>query len=639
LTPRLLYDDVETFPIARECLRSLKKEERKRERRTAMTVKIRMMFLALAVAILWVGAANAQGEKAEEGINFKVVRGENPSWTYVKIAKVDVNTPSLAAIFGTDMYSIRADNPTKTLALCCGEHGQCKWSPVATVEDRANDAVWKNCPESNQYVYMVPNEVIVITDTKRLSFSQEQAKIKEMRACGEDAACVMRAVKVLAPNADWNRIESKDASLVSLSVEPAPAETDANRTVAAPSPASKNKETEGVTPPPPPPPPPAPAKTDALTLIVFALAFLFLITAAVQSARLRKERHGASRQEEREERDRMKGEIKRLKKELDRTKGKLNANIIELDKASEEKAHLYVQEWAYTQLRSELMSFLNACGKALCGKEFDPANREPARAMDEFLTLVRSWARELRQAVILLREEIGGLNMEKDRDRILTGKFVEETRALLADKRDRREKTNAKNENDKRRAESELTALVHGLRALLNSLPNGQAPDAGSPENAVNAPRLLKNLEEAIQLTSYRYLELGGQMLEILLGEPRRTQTAPFNPSNHQEAIRVLERTHEKLGSALAGSGSPDDEIPIALEERASRLCQAHGERETVLRRYRCEIKKIAEENARLREAQSAGSGLRRLPPDAAFSPQSGNTLVPPNTDKSARTK
>jgi hypothetical protein len=598
-----------------------------------MTVKIRMMFLALAAAILWVGAANAQGEKAEEGINFKVVRGENPSWTYVKIAKVDVNTPSLAAIFGTDMYSIRADNPTKTLALCCSERGQCKWSPVASVEDRANNAVWKNCPESNQYVYMVPNETIVLTGSKHLSFSQKQRKIEEMQTC-KDAACVMNAAKVLVPNADWSRIESS-FSPVSLSVQPAPAQTNANRTETASSPPPEEGE-EAVEPPPPPPP----AKTNVLTLIAFALASLFLITAAVQTVRLRKERHGASRQEEREERNRMRDDIKRLNKELNGTKGKLNAGIIKLDKASEENTRLLAQEQAYTRLRSDVWSFLSACYKALCGKEFDPANREPARAMDEFLDLVRSWALELRQAVILLREEIGGLNMEKDRDRILTGGFVEETRRLLNEKTGRRERSLSEIENARRRAENELAALVHGLRALLNSLPNGQTAGAESPENAVNAPRLLKNLEEAIQLTSYQYLELGGQMLEILSGEPRRTQTAPFNPSNHQEAIRVLERTHEKLGSALAGNGSPDDdEIPIALEDRASRLCQAHGERETVLRRYRRDIKEMAEEIARLREAQSAGSGLRRLSPGAALSPQSGNTLVPPNTDKSARTK
>ena len=160
-------------------------------------------FVAVLFALLGLASpALALNGHPAEGEHYKIVKGPSPKSTYLKVTPgVNINTPLLAEALGTTPQDIRADNPTKTLALChVRGDGYRMGKGIDSPDKRASNAVWQTCSQSDQYVYIIPGEVIEVTGMKRLSFDQEQKILSELKACA-DEACVMDKAKALGAKA------------------------------------------------------------------------------------------------------------------------------------------------------------------------------------------------------------------------------------------------------------------------------------------------------------------------------------------------------------------------------------------------------------------------------------------------------
>lgn len=170
-------------------------------------------FIAVLFTLLGLASpALALNGHPVEGEHYKIVRGPNPKSTYLKVAKgVNINTPLLAETFHTTPHDIRADNPTKTIALCHVRgvyRGKVVGESIAErVRNRASNRYWVDCPEKDQYVFIVPGELIELTGVKHLSFNEEQKALVELKACA-DQACVMDKAKALGAKAADSRAKS-----------------------------------------------------------------------------------------------------------------------------------------------------------------------------------------------------------------------------------------------------------------------------------------------------------------------------------------------------------------------------------------------------------------------------------------------
>lgn len=163
-----------------------------------------LQAIVALVVLICARPAEALNGHPREGVDFSYVRGSNPASSYVRVAKgVDINTPLLAEMLKTDPFSIRADNMTRTLALCkrLGD-GYAMGPPptsmrLADIERaRRSEAMWEDCPKERRYVYLVPGEVVEITGRTHRSFDERMEILSGLESC-TDAACVSRNLEKL----------------------------------------------------------------------------------------------------------------------------------------------------------------------------------------------------------------------------------------------------------------------------------------------------------------------------------------------------------------------------------------------------------------------------------------------------------
>lgn len=135
-----------------------------------------MLFASLLLILLSACPAWAGDYDAKEGDHFVIISRTVEDGKEKQVVRIDrhiVDTRQFAALLGTDMFRIRADNLTKTLALC-HVGGPFPWRRKLVrrefvEEDRASSEYWdKYCPDQAQrYVYMIPGEEIVIMTTQQ----------------------------------------------------------------------------------------------------------------------------------------------------------------------------------------------------------------------------------------------------------------------------------------------------------------------------------------------------------------------------------------------------------------------------------------------------------------------------------------
>ncbi|OGL73202.1 hypothetical protein A3E39_03790 [Candidatus Uhrbacteria bacterium RIFCSPHIGHO2_12_FULL_60_25] len=201
--------------------------------------RVWVVFIAVVFTLLgFTSPALALNGHPVEGEHYRIVRGSNPGSTYLKVTPgVNINTPLLAEALHTAPHDIRADNPTKTLALCHVQgDGYRMGSGINSPERRASNSVWQSCPDvKEQYVYIIPGETIEITGLKRLSFNEEQKVITELKAC-TDQACVLDKAKVLGAKV------SGEAPAAPAAASPAPPVAPPSDGVSPPAPAATSEE-------------------------------------------------------------------------------------------------------------------------------------------------------------------------------------------------------------------------------------------------------------------------------------------------------------------------------------------------------------------------------------------------------------
>lgn len=186
----------------------------------------------LLILLLIAFPARSRTKDAVEGLHFTTI-GRTDSGAYVRINRHIVDTRQFARLFGTDMFRIRRDNPTKTLALCRVDGGwqRARVRSNAIEADRASDAYWDTyCPnEADRYVYLIPRETLIMTESANSGSSSSvdtstgtsstplsavfgsgspshagagDPLAEQIQAC-TTPKCVWSIVSPLAPNVRW----------------------------------------------------------------------------------------------------------------------------------------------------------------------------------------------------------------------------------------------------------------------------------------------------------------------------------------------------------------------------------------------------------------------------------------------------
>lgn len=187
-----------------------------------------IMLILLLIAF----PARSRTKDAVEGLHFTTV-SRTDGGAYVRINRHIVDTRQFARLFGTDMFRIRRDNPTKTLALCRVDGGwqRARVRSGSIEADRASDAYWDAyCPnEADRYVYLIPRETLIMTENANSGSSSSMdtstgtssapltavfgsgslsnvgagdSVAERIQAC-TTPKCVWSIVNPLAPNVRW----------------------------------------------------------------------------------------------------------------------------------------------------------------------------------------------------------------------------------------------------------------------------------------------------------------------------------------------------------------------------------------------------------------------------------------------------
>ena len=183
--------------------------------------RIRVLLFTI-ISLLLAPSAFAQGEKPVEGSNFFLTKKNCPDGKIcVRVGLVDLHTPDFAKLFGVTPDSIRVENPLSTLALCKAHNGRQGWhrTRVRTIQDRASNAVWKNCAPEDRYTYIVPGELIQLSGITYASQEDERRILGELRGCASPE-CAFALIPPLAPKVkDWNITSAIGAPIESGSTD------------------------------------------------------------------------------------------------------------------------------------------------------------------------------------------------------------------------------------------------------------------------------------------------------------------------------------------------------------------------------------------------------------------------------------
>lgn len=580
-----------------------------------MTLK---QITSALLAIVWttfvvVHPSFAQGDHAREGVNFKIVQGENPDWTYAKISKeANLNTPSFAAAMNTDMHSIRADNPTKTLAVCKVGNRWNIASGIKSPEARATNAIWQNCPEANQYVYLVPGETIVLKGKKHLTFSQKQAKIEEIQSC-EDANCVKEATTVLAPDVDWSVLGTQEPAepVGPVAEEPREPEEDAVIPPVAPALPSEG-DGAAMTPPP------AESSPSYALWAAVLFGFVGFVYGATQRSKSRKAqaslkavRQTVSVNEEnvyalnalRDETDRQKKELVRVRNDVDKQ-------------------------------RRQLGFYANEISKRLFGEGLDLNNRNPADIMDEFLKRTERWTQDMKAALVDLKGRFQRGATISFRD-ILTPAFVREIDASVVTFKEMQEREAREAQETSGGAARENAVLRDGVRNLHAEFRGIASEDIGTDDST----EMVQKLRDAVLGFSNQVQNIGSELLELVLGEGRRTFRAPYDLTSLNDVKEALWESHTAL-EPTALAGNPDDP-PRSLAGRIAFITgtggpDRHHKRIEELERKNASLQvHVTELKDALREARSEAS-VSGVTDKRVLASQTGDTLTPGSPEMAA---
>jgi len=599
-----------------------------------MTIKRMIMaFLAFIILMFAVnGTANAQGNKAKEGKNFDIVKGPNPAWTYVKVHETaNIDMLSLATLFDTDMQSIRQDNPHKTFPLCrrIREDGsvQCSGlyfkdglSEKQIVAQRASNAPWKNCPEADQYVAAVPGETLVLKGVKYMSYSQTQAKLKELQAC-TDASCALSAAKSLTPKVDWSKAGPQTVPVNLMSTPSTPPEADKKQETVVPAavPPASNAEVKGSDAAPPPPP----SKTDWPFWLMAVLVLLLGVLLIVQTWRLGNARAtlAAIQSDESEaQQSQDESEAKELQSKNEELREKFRAKTAALREANA----------TIEDLRQSIASHINDVRMALFGKSYSVRGDEHESALEEFGNIIKNMAHGMRRA---RKELLQAMRPnETPEEAYLTRRFMKGLHTSVVAFRNEQTAALEAAIAAERQAEQGSESLALGVRVLLNELPgeNGE-----SNASADDSSSLISALRACLIRLSSQYQELCGRALEIVTGEGRRTQRRLFDVSVLQDLVNALQTAQDEIQSELASDGSESD-LPVPLAECVSTVLASDRKKTETIERYRRDINRQEVLIAQLRseveslECNDERSGVHRGMLGGAIDPRSGTTMAPP---------
>lgn len=627
-------------------------------------IRLFRALIALIIATLLVVSPAFAQDAAKEGENVFVVKGENPEWTYVKIGeRANLDTDSFGKLFDTDAASIRADNPTKTLAVCRVSRSRfVMQSGIRSPEDRARQDVWRNCPAENQKVYLVPGETMVLKGLKHLSYAEEQGALGSIKQC-KDASCVLEAAQPLVPG-------------VELGMAPPPV-VAASSESQAPPPAEPTAEQPPAEEPPPPPaanPPPAPVQesngSDLPFIVAIFLAFAALVGMILMGHRanqaekaLRRQASEASKgaSEDAVERKRLEAENARLESENTSLKGDIAQATTERDAALSENVTLRADSVRLTQELQGMNAELEALREEDVGKLHLERDGFAAklRAMSEDLESLKE---RLRTAVAELSMEVFGKNdvsEEASPDELIVhlgrcAVWCTQMRDALGDLGSTLEQESDAEHAmtpeaiweiadsvrralaDSKRAREELDALLRGMQELLAELDMESDVDAETRPTLVgmDAKLVWQTLHDRILGISERiHSEVSG-LLRAVAGQSSDTNGL-FDTTALREAFAAIDGTYQELEEVLRQGAHGTEEMPSTVVGCGTTARQLIVAQREALASYRQNIAEQAGELAQLRSQhdRNEGSGVKPIPrePDNQqdeFEP--GRTLRPP---------
>lgn len=165
--------------------------------RMLKTLAASLFALGMVPGVAWAGTP--EGELPKKDINYTIVAGPKPEWTYVQTAPINLDAGELARQIDKSKtkFDLRADNPEKTLAVCIVNGVPKRNAVITTPEDRAKDTIWNNadgrgnpCPTEDRRVVIIPDkDPLVFTGVKHILPEVRDKAHQDIDKC-KDAANV-----------------------------------------------------------------------------------------------------------------------------------------------------------------------------------------------------------------------------------------------------------------------------------------------------------------------------------------------------------------------------------------------------------------------------------------------------------------
>ncbi|MBD3284607.1 hypothetical protein GF395_04175 [Candidatus Uhrbacteria bacterium] len=579
----------------------------------------------LIVMLITIGSAWAQGELPVEGVHYSVLKScpDGKSGTCVRIGKRNINTHAFAKLFKTDQFSIRAENMTSTLAVCEVAQGHYQTTPgMSGVEGRSTNGIWKDCAKDNQYVYLVPGEVIQIPGRKHLSYSEQQAVLGRLQEC-TDVDCVHKVVAPLTPDVVFEE-SAANAHSDPVAPESVDVATVPNAEVPVPAPEAPPVSAPTVTESKAAAPVlPTTYRIDVYFALMAIAGFFCLMMYVITAYRFNRFRRTwndrALKDLDAAERD-----IAMAQKQAD------DAKVAQSNALQERDASVS----ALQERDMQILSLLKTVHDTFFPNADGPDPKKMKGIPDQiahYQVRIQSWGTQMRDALFTQRELFRKPHKE---EAVLSPEFVLETTGLVvAEKQGWSEAT----AEEKVSIETEKQQLV-AIQLLLKELMYGLYFDlTGETSDTLgDTPEQMKsNLREHQQRICSALHDQIVELAGIVLDESSKSQTHPFDFSQLSDLAQALRILNKEIGDSLIEQGEDSTSLPPDL---ASRLSLARY-RLAGMAAYKADLEqlegRVASMQIRERELEEAlrdarsDSGVRSF--DTGERPaRTGNTIAPP---------
>jgi hypothetical protein len=166
------------------------------------------VWVVVVLILAWFipSSAYAQGQTLIEGVHYlKKKCADHPERTCVQLLNKQgeqIDSESIASLFGLSVYQLRAQNKTKTIPVCRDSLRRNIWhmESIKQPSDRAKQDIWLSCPERDRRVVTVPSELLDVGVVKNQPlFTDIETAMNSASQCGANQSCFLKEMTKVFP--------------------------------------------------------------------------------------------------------------------------------------------------------------------------------------------------------------------------------------------------------------------------------------------------------------------------------------------------------------------------------------------------------------------------------------------------------